>query len=92
MYRLAPSRCARRPKHPANRSRNCPSRVRRARAADTDSFTAGQCRKPPHKVQDRLHRAGAKRRAVALRSGEPLITKAGPDVAMKVRPRGRGGE
>ncbi len=51
MYRLAPSRCARRPKHPANRSRNAPSRVKTARAADTDSFTAGQCRKPQHKVQ-----------------------------------------
>ncbi len=42
MYRLAPSRCARRPKQPANRSRNLPSRSSTARAVDTDKFTAHQ--------------------------------------------------
>src|ERR1700686_4225261 len=36
MYRLAPSRCARRPKQPANRSRNLPSRSSTARAVDSD--------------------------------------------------------
>ena len=40
MYRLAPSRCARRPKQPANRSRNLPSRSSTARAVDTDKSTA----------------------------------------------------
>jgi hypothetical protein len=36
MYRLAPSRCVRWPKHSAKRSRNVPSRSSTARAADTD--------------------------------------------------------
>src|SRR5260370_29687311 len=40
MYRLAPARCARRPKQPANRSRNLPSRSSTARAVDTDKSTA----------------------------------------------------
>ncbi len=90
MYRLAPSRCARRPKHPAKRSRNVPSRVRTARPADTDAFTAGQCRKPQHKVQggDRRRRGA---RAVGARSGEPLKAKAVPDVPMKIGARGWGG-
>jgi len=86
MYRLAPSRCARRPKHPANRSRNVPSRVRTARAADTDSFAAGQCRKPHHKVQ--APAAPCRPRwAMGARSGQPLSAKVVPDLAMKVGPR-----
>ncbi len=82
MYRLAPSRWARRPKHPAKRSRNWPSRVRRALAADTDSFTVWQCRKPHAKVQ------APSGYPSCARSGEPLIAKAMADLAMKVGPRG----
>lgn len=52
MYRLAPSRCARRPKHPAKRSRNVPSRSSTARADDTDKFTGHKSKKSQHKVQD----------------------------------------
>src|SRR5438552_8080457 len=42
MYRLAPSRWARRPKQPAKRSRNLPSRSSTARADDTDKSTGQQ--------------------------------------------------
>src|ERR1700680_2694613 len=42
MYRLAPSRCARRPKQPANRTRNVPSRSSTARAVDSDKSMAHQ--------------------------------------------------
>src|SRR6266705_95953 len=42
MYRLAPSRWVRRPKQPAKRSRNLPSRSSTARADDTDKSTGQQ--------------------------------------------------
>src|SRR5204863_7380535 len=42
MYRLAPSRWARRPKQPAKRSRNLPSRSSTARADNTDKSTGQQ--------------------------------------------------
>jgi hypothetical protein len=52
MYRLAPSRWARRPKHPAKRSRNVPSRSSTARADDTVKFTGHKRMKSQQEVQD----------------------------------------
>src|ERR671922_2230873 len=62
MYRLAPSRCARRPKHPANRSRNLPSRSSTARADDTDKFTEHQ--RTRHVTKSTVRNIGSSVRAI----------------------------
>src|ERR1700686_2156798 len=74
MYRLAPSRCARRPKQPANRSRNLPSRSSTARAVDSDKSMPHQhtklLQKSPERIIGSLVRKNGSDKVLLMREGK----------------------